>query len=197
MDGGDDRQKYSREPTIDDLVELCRHLNGTGARYVVIGGFAIILNGYIRTTGDIDLLVDSSAENIARIKKALLYLPDQAIHEIETNEVAKYAIVRIADEIIVDLMQKACDVTYKDTLDHIKYHTVNDVRIPFLEPNLLLRTKMSMRAKDADDRFFLKQLLEDRTTDLQQFTLSKESAFLPFFSRLIRKTANFLRRRRN
>ncbi len=161
MDDQDARQQYSREPTLDDLQQLCRHLNEAGVRYVIIGGFAIILNGFIRTTGDVDLLIDSSPENVARIKKALLYLPDQAVREIAENEVAKYDVVRIADEIIVDLMHKACGVTYKDAGDHIQHHQAADVRIPFLKPSLLLRTKMTMRPKDAEDRFFLEQLLEN------------------------------------
>lgn len=60
MDDQNDRPEYSREPTLDDIVQLCRHLNEAGVKYVVIGGFAIILNGFILTTGDVDLLVDSS-----------------------------------------------------------------------------------------------------------------------------------------
>ena len=60
MDAQNDCPEYSREPTLEDLVLLCRHLNETGVKYVVIGGFAIILSGYIRTTGDIDLLVEKS-----------------------------------------------------------------------------------------------------------------------------------------
>lgn len=194
MDARDDRQEYSREPRIEDLVELCRHLNEAGAKYVVIGGFAIILNGFIRTTGDIDLLVDGSIENIARIKKALLYLPDQAVREVEANDVAKHTVVRIADEIIIDLMQKACDVTYKDTLDQIKFHTVSDVRIPFLKPDLLLKTKMTVRARDAEDRFFLEQLLADQQADFQVPALKRNPAFLKFFNRFIRKITALLRR---
>ena len=72
MDDENARPEYSREPTIDDLVILCRHLNEAGVNYVVIGGFAIILNGYTRTTGDVDLLVDSTIENVDRIKQALI-----------------------------------------------------------------------------------------------------------------------------
>lgn len=41
MDDPDDRQGFSRNPTLDDLVRLCKSLNETGVRYVVIGGFAI------------------------------------------------------------------------------------------------------------------------------------------------------------
>jgi hypothetical protein len=31
----------SREPTVEDLRNLCRELNRRGARYIVIGGFAV------------------------------------------------------------------------------------------------------------------------------------------------------------
>lgn len=52
----------SREPTVDDLRNLCRALNARQARYVVIGGFAMAAIGYNRRTMDIDLLVDVTGE---------------------------------------------------------------------------------------------------------------------------------------
>ena len=44
--------------------------NERGARYLVIGGFAIIAAGYARTTGELDLSIDASLENEARVFKA-------------------------------------------------------------------------------------------------------------------------------
>jgi len=44
----------SREPTVEDLRDLCRELNQRGARYVVIGGFAIMAARYNRRTMDVD-----------------------------------------------------------------------------------------------------------------------------------------------
>ncbi|HUH02704.1 MAG TPA: hypothetical protein VML75_11980 [Kofleriaceae bacterium] len=49
----DDAPLESRPPTIDDLVDLCRHLNEEGARYIVIGGMAILQLGFVRATEDI------------------------------------------------------------------------------------------------------------------------------------------------
>lgn len=72
MDGSDDREQYSRIPTIDDLITLCRNLNEHGAKYVIIGGFAIIRHGYIRATGGIDLLVESSNANNRNFLQGLL-----------------------------------------------------------------------------------------------------------------------------
>ena len=47
---------YAREPQIEDLARICHALNDAGARYVLIGGFAVIARGGTRTTKDIDLL---------------------------------------------------------------------------------------------------------------------------------------------
>lgn len=191
MDGQNDRAEFSREPTLDDLVQLCRHLNEAGAKYVVIGGFAVILNGFTRTTGDIDLLVDSSLENVTRLKDALLYLPDQAVREIAPEEVAQYQVVRVADEIIVDLMHKACEVTYDHARAHIAHFNVGEVRIPFLTPALLLKTKMTLRAKDAEDRFFLEQLLANQTPPVSPEAANKPATLL---QRALEKVREFLRR---
>jgi hypothetical protein len=65
-----------RAPERADLVALCAALNAGGAKYLVVGGFAVILTGLPRTTGDIDLLVDTSLENEAKIFKALEILPE-------------------------------------------------------------------------------------------------------------------------
>lgn len=83
MEDRDARPEFSSGATFEDLIELCRYLNNAGARYVVIGGFAMIYHGYTRGTNDIDLLIDTSANNIGKIKIALLNLPDQAIREVK------------------------------------------------------------------------------------------------------------------
>jgi len=38
----------SRAPELEDLVALCRSLNREGVRYLLIGGFAVILHGFVR-----------------------------------------------------------------------------------------------------------------------------------------------------
>ena len=106
MDDTDDGS-YAREPQVEDLVRICRALNDAGARYLLIGGFAVIARGGARTTKDIDLLVDASPENVARVKLALRILEDRAIDQVADTDVARYAVVRVADEIVVDLMAVA------------------------------------------------------------------------------------------
>ena len=47
MDDGEDRQ-YSRQPRPEDLTKICAALNREGARYILIGGFAVIAHGLDR-----------------------------------------------------------------------------------------------------------------------------------------------------
>jgi len=158
MDGSDDFEEFSRIPTLEDLVTLCRNLNAHDVKYVIVGGFAVIRFGYIRATGDIDLLVENSAENIDRIRKALSYLPDGEAHRISDTDLEQYRVVRVAGEITVDLLGKACDVTYGDAIPFILKDELQGVTIPYLKPELLIKTKMGVRPKDVQDRDYLQRL---------------------------------------
>lgn len=156
MDDQDDRE-YSRAPELEDLVTLCKALNAEGVRYVLIGGFAVILHGFVRATKDIDLLVDASPENVQRLKRAMAVLPDNAIALISDDEVQKYKVVRIADEIIVDLLKDACGVDYARASDGgIEIRTVDGIPIPIGRKELLIETKQTVRPSDAADVQFLR-----------------------------------------
>ncbi len=148
-----------RAPTLDDLLFLCRLLNEAGAKYLVIGGWAIIQHGFGRTTGDVDLLVDASLENFERIKKAMLGLPDGAIREVQPGELDQYVVIRVGDVFVVDLMKAACGIEYAEASKEVVMITVKGVPIPFAKPGLLLRMKQTYRDKDAEDRAFLRDLI--------------------------------------
>ena len=102
MDSKDAHPPDSRPPTLDDLLLLCRSLNEAGARYLVVGGFAVMQHGFTRATEDVDLLVESSAENQARVKKGLEALPDKAVLELADDDLRNWVVVRVADEFVVD-----------------------------------------------------------------------------------------------
>ena len=69
------------------------------------------------------------------------------------------AVVRAADEIVVDLMKTACGIDYEEASKSIVRVKIQDAIIPFARPELLLRLKNTVREKDKIDRVFLEQLL--------------------------------------
>jgi hypothetical protein len=56
----------------DDLLELLRRFQQEGVEYILVGGHAVRLNGFVRATEDIDILLPSSLEprsNTVQIRK--------------------------------------------------------------------------------------------------------------------------------
>ncbi len=53
------------------LVAVFRLLNEANVRYIVVGGIATVLHGYVRTTADVDLIVDLHAEEAEKAIRAL------------------------------------------------------------------------------------------------------------------------------
>lgn len=145
----------SRVPLIADLVRICRSLNARKAKYIVVGGFAVIHQGFLRNTGDIDLLIEGSPENQTRTKAALEILQDKAVLELGDDDLRNYLVVRVCDEVVVDLMLAACGITYPEAESGIEFATMDGVPIPFASAPLLLRTKQTYREKDVEDRMFL------------------------------------------
>ncbi|MBN2115712.1 MAG: hypothetical protein JW730_04035 [Anaerolineales bacterium] len=54
-----------------DFKEFIKSLNDNHVRYLVVGGYAVALHGYPRYTKDMDVWVEMTRENAARIVKAL------------------------------------------------------------------------------------------------------------------------------
>ena len=148
----------SRQPSVEDLLELCRELNRQGAKYLIVGGFAIRGAGYIRETGDLDVIIDTSPENEARVFHSLEILPDKAVLHLQPGEVEKYTVVRVADEIVVDLMKSASGIDYAEASKDVVIREVQGVPIPFASPRMLWRMKKNThREKDRADLAFLRQ----------------------------------------
>jgi hypothetical protein len=136
-----------REPTVEDLRNLCRELNARGAKYVVVGGFAIRAANYVRSTMDVDLMVAIDPENERRVLDALCTLPDRAAREIEPGELQRYNVIRVADEIVVDLMHTAGGIDYAEASKDVVVREVDGVPIPFASPRLLWRMKVVTGAR--------------------------------------------------
>ena len=161
MDDPDD-DRYSRAPEPDDVVRICRALNEAGARYLLIGGFAVIAHGAGRFTKDIDLLVEDSPGNVARVRRGLAVLADNAAAEVADEDVRQHVVVRVADEVVVDLMGRACGVGYEEAARDAELIERQGVSIPVASPRTLIRLKDTPRPQDALDRAYLEGVLRAR-----------------------------------
>lgn len=56
----------------EDFREFLVALNDNEVRYILVGGFSVILHGYSRTTGDIDIWVERTQANYQKIRLAFV-----------------------------------------------------------------------------------------------------------------------------
>lgn len=154
--GTDQAPSPTRPPTLEDLKRVGAALNAAHAKYLVIGGFAVNYYGFTRTTEDLDLLIARESENIERIKQALCVLPDQAAKDLSPADFAHYAVIRIVDEITVDLLTKAGDVIYENA-ETVPVQ-LDEVTLPFASLRTLIATKPGVRERDQLDRAYLLRL---------------------------------------
>lgn len=159
----EDDDRLARAPEPEDVIRICRALNESGARYLLIGGFAVIAHGAGRFTKDIDLLIDDAPENVARVRRALAVLPDNAAAEVADDDVRNHVVVRVADEVVVDLMGRACGVGYAEAAGDAEILEREGVAIPVASPATLLRLKDTPRPQDAIDRAFLQGVIRSRS----------------------------------
>jgi len=143
-----------------EIVRVCKALNNESVKYVLVGGCAVILHGYYRTTHDIDLLVDSSQENIRRLKKAFweIFKTDE-ISEIRDVDIDQYAVVRFApesEEIVIDMIGKIGAIDFKIAIQDVEEIELEGIRIPVCGLSTLIETKKGVRPKDKEDLLFLK-----------------------------------------
>ncbi len=161
MEDEPDRE-ITRVPDETDLARLAGELNRLGAAYVVVGGFAINRLGYVRATDDLDLLIARDRANQALVKRALEIMPDKAVRELGDDDLARWIVVRVNDDITIDLMTAACGVTYEEAKSGIEVSDVLGVPVPFANAQSMLKMKQSWRPKDVEDRGFLEQLIRSQ-----------------------------------
>jgi hypothetical protein len=144
----------------DQLLHLLRRFAEEGVQYVLVGGHAVRLNGFVRSTEDIDLLLPSSIDNGRRVIRALSFLPSSADLDPAWFEVdpAQPDNIRVADALLVDLLFAANGQTFESLQPHVRKVTVEGVQIATLDIDGLLKTKTSYREKDQTDIAVLTRL---------------------------------------
>jgi hypothetical protein len=160
-----DDDRFARAPEPADVVRLCGALNEAGARYLLIGGFAVVAHGGGRFTKDVDLLVDDAPDNVTRVRHALSILHDNAAADVADEDVRRHVVVRVADEIVVDLMGRACGLDYAAAAADAETVEHDGVAIPVPSPQTLIRLKDTPRPQDTLDRAFLEGVLDRRKAE--------------------------------
>jgi aminoglycoside-2''-adenylyltransferase len=138
--------------------QVCRALNKADAKYLVIGGIACILHGYVRATTDLDILIERSPGNAERILRGLAKLGYGFAGELTANELVARPITVIGDDPAVDIFTVAWTVKYEQAVARGVSAEVEGVHIPYISLEDLIATKRTGRLQDAADIEVLEEI---------------------------------------
>ncbi len=147
----------TRAATYQDVRRVAELLEREHVEYALIGGYALALQGIVRLTEDVDILVEPTPENARRWVRALSQLPDGAARELAGDDTlhAELYAIRVNDEFTVDIMNSASGLSWSDLLP---YRTrIDDIQVVSLEG--LLRMKEHGRLKDQADAEAIRKAL--------------------------------------
>jgi hypothetical protein len=147
------------------LLRVCHLLNEAGAKYLIAGAHACILHGLVRTTEDVDILIEPSESNCRRVIDGLSELEDHAAAELTPKDLIENVVVKVADEVEVDVSTQAWKVSYSDAIGQAREVVIEDVRVPFLGLDTLIASKETYREKDSWDRARLLELKRRQLED--------------------------------
>lgn len=146
----------------NDLLEVCRSLQDHGVRYILVGGQAVRLNGIVRATEDVDILVPFDTDNGRRLIEGMEFLEsareiDPAWFSREANQ-PDVENIRIADRIVIDILFAVNGETFETLQPNVRILEVEGVSIPVLDIDGLLKAKTDYREKDVLDKAMLRRL---------------------------------------
>lgn len=138
--------------------------------YLVAGGVAVCLNGYVRTTHNLDLLVEGSPANIDRMLACLADFGDGSAGELGLEDFwLEEGAIRIVENFPIDLFTIMRGKTYADFVVGSRSLELPDGRVSFLAPEALIELKAdSFRTKDLLDVATLRAILDGNGVEMEE-----------------------------
>jgi hypothetical protein len=139
----------------DDFREFIQALNKHEVQYILVGGYAVILHGYRRVTGDLEIWVNRTKENYLKITIAfaefglpLFDMTEQKFLDAEAVDVFSFG----RPPVSIDIMTKLKGVEFDDAFAQAQVFNEEGLMIRFIHRNNLIQAKKaSGRHKDLDD----------------------------------------------
>lgn len=142
----------------DPVLALLQRFEQERVEYVLVGGQAVRLNGFLRATEDVDVLIKATRENGEKVKRAMSYLAASKDLDPEWFITEPIENIRVADELLVDLLFAANGQTYESVQPYVREIAVDNVAIRVLDIDGLLLTKTDYREKDILDKRVLSRI---------------------------------------
>ena len=146
---------------------LLEKLARAEVNFIVVGGVAVVLNGFARTTEDVGILIERSPENVARLLDTLSGFGEGHARELTAADFDEAeGPIRIIEDFPLAVFTVMRGKRYADLIHSVKQARINDVEVNYLNADALISLKKnSKREKDRIDVSALLGSKRTRVTD--------------------------------
>ncbi len=139
----------------EDFRDFIEAFNSSEVEYILVGAYSVILHGYSRTTGDLDIWVRKTAENYERIKKGfhLFGMPLFDMTRFNFLENADFDVFSFGrSPVSIDIMTDVKGLIFEDAFAKSSMVKIENILIRLIHYEHLITAKQaSGRSKDLDD----------------------------------------------
>jgi len=140
--------------------KLLAKLARADVNFIIVRGTAVALNGFVRTTEDVGILIESSADNVSRLIEALGNFGEGHARELSPTDFSdSEGAIRIIEDFPLDVFTIMQGNRYADLLGATKSTRIDDVDVRYLNAKALIALKRdSQRDQDRIDVSALRSL---------------------------------------
>ncbi|MCO6357867.1 DUF6036 family nucleotidyltransferase [Roseivirga pacifica] len=138
-----------------DFIDFLTCFNRCGVKYILVGGYSVVLHGYPRTTGDMDLWTECSKENYGSIVRAFdcFDLPVFDMTEDNFLDTENLNVFRFGrPPVAIDLITKVTGLDFASAWNRKEVASFEGLSVNYLHLSDLKTTKLATgRPKDIND----------------------------------------------
>jgi predicted nucleotidyltransferase len=145
-----------------NFVDFIECLNKNDAKYVLVGGYAVVINGHTRTTGDIDFFVKRTEENAKNVIKAIDDFGFGGIGFTIDDVLDENGFMRMGIEPLrIGILSSLPGVSFDDVYNQAEEHEDGGVKFKVIHINHLIQNKLAVgRPQDIADVNALQKILK-------------------------------------
>jgi hypothetical protein len=137
-----------------DFKEFIEALNKSEVEYILVGGYSVIIHGYNRTTGDLDVWIKPTKKNYSKLKNAFsmfgMSVFDMTEESFLSNDLDVFTFGR--PPVSIDILTSVKGIDFDETFDTSIITVIENVRVRVIHLNQLRKAKHAAnRPKDQDD----------------------------------------------